>query len=130
MVAFPRESALTWEARESRPPARLPDRVYCRRPRRRLNVSGSSSSHRQMEEGGYRGGGTPGGKWGCALSALIGIPLLSFGLIVASMGDCVPGERCTSGETLLLIAGAITIAVGVGSRAAINLIAQRRRRGS
>lgn len=81
-----------------------------------------------MGADGYKNGGTVGGRWGCALSALIGLPMLNFGLIVASMGDCVPDEKCTSGQTLLLSAIGITIAVGLGSRAAINAVARWRRR--
>lgn len=81
-----------------------------------------------MREDGYRGGGTLGGKWGCALSALVGVPLLSFGLLVSALGDCVPDMDCNHRITWWLFIPGIAIAalVGFGSRAIINRMVRRR----
>ena len=79
-----------------------------------------------MDETGYKSGNTAGGRWGCAISIIVGLPLISLALIVASMGSCVPGEQCTSGGTLLLIACGITLVVGVGARAGINAVVRWR----
>ena len=71
---------------------------------------------------GYRGGPTPGGKWGCVAAAAIGAPLFSFLILVDSLGDCAPDADCGKGflryvalPTLIVI-----LPVGFGVRAAIN----------
>jgi hypothetical protein len=81
------------------------------------------------EDSGYRGGSTTGGRWGCALSIVIGLPLIGFAFAVLSLGDCAPGVQCTSGWTLMVLAIIIAAVVGFGSRAAINALAARRKRG-
>jgi hypothetical protein len=81
-----------------------------------------------MREDGYRGGGTLGGKWGCALSALVGLPVISLGLLVSALGDCAPDMDCNHRITWLLFIPGIVIAalVGFGSRAIINRMNGRR----
>lgn len=81
-------------------------------------------------ESAYQGGGTLGGKLGCAVAALVGLPLIGAAFIFASMGDCVPGAECIAGWKV--IAGAVIIAglAGAGARAASNAFARRRRGGS
>ncbi len=85
-----------------------------------------------MDDIGYRGGATIGGKWGCALSALIGVPLIGFTILVSTLGDCVPDEPCNHGIIWSLLIPSILIAVlvGIGSRAVINWIVHRRQSGS
>jgi hypothetical protein len=82
-----------------------------------------------MVDDGYQAGGTVGGRWGCALAALVGLPLLSGALIIASMGQCAPDAKCLSDWQLFGAAIAITATVGFGSRAAINAIIKRLRNG-
>jgi len=71
--------------------------------------------------------GTIGGKWGCALSAIVGIPLLGFAVAVTAMPDCLQNEPCDRSLDWGLIAGAlaVTAIVGFGSRLLINAIARR-----
>ena len=81
---------------------------------------------------GYQGGGTPGGKWGCALAALVGLPLLGFVIILGALGDCDPDAPCHHNLDWLLFLASLAIAalVGVGSRALINYMIRRRADGS
>ena len=81
-------------------------------------------------EGSYQGGGTLGGKLGCALAALVGLPLIGAALIYASMGDCPPGAECIAGWKMIAGAAVIAGLAGAGARAAINAFARRRRGGS
>ena len=85
-----------------------------------------------MEDVGYQSGATVGGKWGCALSALVGVPLILFTVMASSLGDCSPDEPCKHGMIWGLLLPSILFAalVGFGSRAAINWIVTRRRNGS
>jgi hypothetical protein len=78
-----------------------------------------------------KGGGTPGGKWGCGLAALVGGPLLGFVILLSALGDCVPdAPRHQDLEGLLMAAAlAIAAAVGFGSRILINSINRRRTDG-
>lgn len=81
---------------------------------------------------GYQSGGTLGGKWGCGLAALVGMPMLGFVVIMGALGDCVPDAPCQHDLDWRLILGALAIAalVGVGGRAVINYIISRRTNGS
>ena len=56
-----------------------------------------------MDDGGYRGGATPGGKWGCALASLVGIPLLFCLTLVNALGDCVPDTACHDGFWTMVV---------------------------
>jgi hypothetical protein len=82
-----------------------------------------------MHNGGYRGGPTTGGKWGCALSAIVGVPLIFFSFIISALGDCLPDVPCKHGLIWQLFLLSILIAggVGLGSRAAINWFLKKRR---
>ncbi len=70
-----------------------------------------------MEDGGYRGGATPGGKWGCAAAALIGVPLFFWLTLINSLGDCAPDAACHGSfwtEAVLptaLVAGIVGLSV-------------------
>ena len=77
----------------------------------------------------YEDAGTVGGKWGCALSALIGLPLLGFAVLISTLGDCLPEDPCDHRLDWELIGAALVIAavVGFGSRAIINWVVRRRR---
>ncbi|MCT8002390.1 hypothetical protein ACQKJZ_06490 [Sphingomonas sp. NPDC019816] len=81
---------------------------------------------------GYRSGGTPGGKWGCGIAALVGLPLLGCVILLSALGDCVPEAPCRHDLDWLLVAAALAVAavVGFGSRAAINAIISRWHNGS
>jgi hypothetical protein len=76
---------------------------------------------------GQEGAGTVGGKWGCALSALVGLPLIGFAVLTSTLGDCLPEDACDRSLDWRLIGAALAIAavVGFGSRAIINAIVRR-----
>ncbi len=75
------------------------------------------------------GVGTIGGKWGCGLSALIGVPLLGLAVFVSTYGDCLPEDACDTGLdwTLIGAAAAIAALVGFGSRFIVNRLVRRLR---
>ena len=79
-----------------------------------------------QEESTYRGGGTAGGKLGCAFAALVGLPLLGLAFIYASMGQCAPGADCIAGWKMITVAGLLAGVVGVTARAAINAFIRSR----
>jgi hypothetical protein len=85
-----------------------------------------------MSDDGYQGGGTPGGRWGCALAALIGIPLLGLSVLFGALGDCVPDDPCNHYLPMEFILASLAVAtvVGLGSRSLINRLIARRRNGS
>ena len=82
-----------------------------------------------MSEQSYRGGGTPGGKWGCALAALVGLPLFGLVMVIAAIGDCTPGDACNHSLDWLLFLAAVAISaiVGLGSKLLINALIDRAR---
>ena len=81
---------------------------------------------------GYQSGGTPGGKWGCGLAALVGVPLLSFVVLLSALGGCVPNAPChhDPDKFLMVAARGIVAVVGFGSRVLINYVIRRRTNGS
>lgn len=81
---------------------------------------------------GYQSGGTSGGKWGCGLAALVGVPLLGFVILLGALGDCVTDAPCHHDLDWLLMVAALVVAavVGFGSRALINYVIRRRTNGS
>jgi hypothetical protein len=68
---------------------------------------------------GYEGAGTVGGKWGCALSALVALPLVGFAIL--------PEDTCDKSLDWQLIGAALAIAavVGLASRLIINAFVRR-----
>jgi hypothetical protein len=50
-----------------------------------------------MSDSRYKGGSTRGGKWGCAVAALFGIPVFMLATLVASLDDCMPDVKCHPG---------------------------------
>lgn len=80
---------------------------------------------------GYQSGGTTGGKWGCGMAALVGLPLLGFVILLSALGDCVPDAPCHHDLDWLLIVAALAVAAvfGFGSRALINSVIRRRTNG-
>ncbi|WP_294256452.1 hypothetical protein [uncultured Sphingomonas sp.] len=81
---------------------------------------------------GYKSGGTPGGKWGCALAAMVGVPLLGFAILLSALGDCAPDASCHHDLDWLLILAALATAAVVGftSRGLINAVIRRWTNGS
>ena len=81
---------------------------------------------------GYQPSTTTGGKIGCAMSALVGVPLIGIVFILSVLGDCVPDVKCSRGLDWSLMGGAIAIAaaVGFGVRSLTNWIKARWRNGS
>lgn len=67
-----------------------------------------------MSEGGYNGGTTVEGRWGCIASALLGVPVFMFLLLVDALGDCAPDTACKKGFLTQVLLPATVIAIGVG----------------
>ncbi len=78
-----------------------------------------------MKRHGYTGGGTIGGKWGCAISALVGLPLLGFAFVAAALEQCARDAHCIPDWQLFGGAIAITTVAGFVSRAGINALVKR-----
>ena len=70
---------------------------------------------------------TVGGKWGCVLAALVGVPLLLVAMFLSLMAECEGG--CVKSLYWPWIAQAliVTALVGFGSRIIINALVRRRR---
>ena len=85
-----------------------------------------------MEQGGYQGGGTAGGKWGCGLAAVVSVPLLGGALQIAALGQCADDNQFDCIPHWQLFAGAILIiaTVNFGTRAPINTVSRQWRNGS
>ncbi|WP_454278383.1 hypothetical protein [Sphingomonas sp. Marseille-Q8236] len=77
----------------------------------------------------YQGGGTTGGKLGCAVEAITGLPLLGAAFIYASMGHCIPEADCIDGWKMIAAAAAISGIIGVAARGTINAFLRYRQRG-
>lgn len=67
-----------------------------------------------MDGGRYRGGSTPGGKWGCGLAALFGLPVFFSLVLWDNLGDCVPDVQCHKGSWLWVVLPTILVAAPVG----------------
>jgi len=78
---------------------------------------------------GYQSGGTPGGKWGCGLAVLAGVPLLGLVILTNALGDRVPVAPCHHSLDWLLMVAALAkaAAVGFGSRALIDSVIRHRK---
>lgn len=75
-----------------------------------------------MGDSSYKGGGTRGGRWGCALAALFGIPVFMLATLVASLGDCMPNVTCHPGFwfEVLLPTALVATPIGLGVRWLVN----------
>lgn len=82
-----------------------------------------------MNDSRYRGGGTRGGRWGCAMAALVGFPVFAFATLAASLGDCMPGVECHPGFWLAVGLPTLLAAtpVGFGVRWLVNRYSDRDR---
>ena len=67
-----------------------------------------------MSEGGYKGGTTVEGRWGCIASAILGIPIFMFLLLVDALGDCVPDTMCKKGFLTQVLLPTAVVAVSAG----------------
>jgi hypothetical protein len=63
-----------------------------------------------------------GEKWGCAVAALVAVPLFLFLLAVDAVGDCAPDSGCTKGfwTNVLLPSAMIVTLIFFGVRWAIG----------
>lgn len=79
-----------------------------------------------MTQDGYKGGATIGGKWGCALAAIVGVPLLGLALLINALGDCF--NHCHPKQDWTMFGAALVIAgvVGLTTRVLVNRFAARR----
>lgn len=67
-----------------------------------------------MTDGGYNGGATIEGRWGCIASAALGVPVFVFLLLVDALGDCAPDTACKKGFLAPVLLPSAVIAIGVG----------------
>lgn len=67
-----------------------------------------------MTDGGYKGGATVEGRWGCIASAVLGVPVFMFLLLVDALVDCVPDTACKKGFLTQVLLPSAVIAIGVG----------------
>ncbi len=67
-----------------------------------------------MDESRYKGGGTPGGKWGCAMSALFGLPVFFLTVLISSLGDCAPDIPCHKASLPLALLLTLVVALPIG----------------
>lgn len=83
-----------------------------------------------MSGGGFSGDGTIGGKAGCVVAAIVGLPLLSLILLFASGGTTACGmtPKCNASIQLLTdLAGAVALLACLGFfvRFVVNWIVYR-----
>jgi len=67
-----------------------------------------------MRDGGYKGGTTVEGRWGCIASAVLGVPVFMFLLLANTLGDCLPDIACKKGFLTQVLLPTAVIAIGVG----------------
>jgi hypothetical protein len=67
-----------------------------------------------MDRSGYRGGASPGGRWGCATAMLLGVPLLLLLLLADAMGDCAPDTSCHHGFWSMVVLPTVLIVAPIG----------------
>ena len=81
---------------------------------------------------GYDGGRSVGGRWGCAVATIIGLPIFAFLLIGDALGDCIPDAECHKGfwQFVVLPTAIVMAIVGFGVRFIVNAIARRKDGGS
>ena len=65
---------------------------------------------RAVNDSRYRGGTTAGSKSGCAVAAVIGVPLFCFLTLVDALGDCVPDSDCKKGFVPFVVAPTVVVA--------------------
>ena len=75
-----------------------------------------------MSDGGYKGGATVEGRWGCIASAILGVPVFIFLLLADALGDCAPDTACKKGflTQVLLPTAIVTIGVGLLVRCVVK----------
>jgi hypothetical protein len=85
-----------------------------------------------IDDGRYKSGGTPAGKWGCGFSAIVVVPLLCMAILLGASSNCVPDTACDHDGVWKLQLAALVVAaiVGIGSRAFIDRWIGRRQGGN
>ena len=78
-----------------------------------------------MGESDYDGGGTIGGRWGCAASAVVGLPVFGALVFVGFYGDCFDNPQCYRGDGLrwiaaFLVTALVAACVGLLTRKLVN----------
>jgi hypothetical protein len=75
-----------------------------------------------MSDSEYKGGSTPGGRWGCATAAFVGLPVFFFLFLVVAMPDCLPEHPCDRPvfTHAILPTALIAAFIGFSTRAIIN----------
>lgn len=75
-----------------------------------------------MNDGRYDGGFSTGGRWGCAVAALLGSPLFLILMTADALGDCVPDTPCRKGFWLYVALPSVivTLVVWLVVRAIVN----------
>lgn len=83
-----------------------------------------------MSDSKYQGGTTAGSNWGCAVAAVIGVPLFCFLTLVDALGDCVPDSDCKKGFLPFVIVPTVVAAVVLFFVARLIVNKMRRSDGS
>jgi hypothetical protein len=78
-----------------------------------------------LGDSGYQSGGTIGGKLGCAVSAVIGLPMAGLMLFFSGSAttDCGHSKTCSPAIELitnLLFLSAVLLVIGFGIRLGVN----------
>lgn len=60
-----------------------------------------------MSDDGYQSPATIGGKIGCAVAAVVGVPLFGFAFLVNALGDCFADEDCHQQNWWLYVFAAV-----------------------
>ena len=67
-----------------------------------------------MSDGGYLGGRTVEGRWGCIASAALGVPVFMMLLLADALGECVPDTACKKGFLSQVLLPSVVLALSVG----------------
>jgi hypothetical protein len=73
--------------------------------------------------------GTPstGGKCGCAVAVIVGVPLIAMTMLIDALGDCAAGTTCRRGADWISLAVVLAVAalLGLGTWAMVNWVVSR-----
>jgi hypothetical protein len=67
-----------------------------------------------MNDGGYDSSRTAEARWGCIASAMLGVPVFMFLLVVDALGDCVPDTACKKGFLTQVFIPTVLVTLGIG----------------
>ena len=62
----------------------------------------------------YEGGWSRADRWGCAATAVVGLPIFGSLLLVDALGDCAPDTACRKGFLLMVLLPSLVVASATG----------------